>query len=217
MIDQRTAPWAVLLLRVSLGLLFIAHLYWKFAILDGGLDKWWANFAANGYPAITPWYCISAEFAGALLLIPGIWTRWVSLYALPLILGAAQYWAVRKGFYFTIGVRSCRSFGGCCWFCRHCLAMGHMQPFRVRCRDRLFRKARKLRALGSVALAATLVSLQLAWRSDRDSVKKKACRMMRPSAKGFAPGADGQSCGVGYFRRVLVTSPVSRQISKHMH
>jgi putative oxidoreductase len=103
MIDQRTAPWAVLLLRLSLGLLFIAHLYWKFAILDGGLDKWWANFAAQGYPAITPWYCISAEFAGALLLIPGIWTRWVCLYALPLIFGAAQYWAVRKGFYFTIG------------------------------------------------------------------------------------------------------------------
>ena len=87
MIDQRTAPWAALLLRISLGLLFIAHLYWKFAVLDGGLDKWWSNFAANGYPSITPWYCISAEFAGALLLIPGIWTRWVSLYALPLILG----------------------------------------------------------------------------------------------------------------------------------
>jgi putative oxidoreductase len=103
LIDQRTAPWAALLLRISLGLLFIAHLYWKFAVLDGGLDKWWSNFAANGYPSITPWYCISAEFAGALLLIPGIWTRWVSLYALPLILGAAQYWAVRKGFYFTIG------------------------------------------------------------------------------------------------------------------
>src|SRR5580692_10761678 len=76
MMDQRTAPWAVLLLRVSLGALFIAHLYWKFVLLDGGLDKWWANFAAQGYPAITPWYCISAEFAGALLLIPGIWARW---------------------------------------------------------------------------------------------------------------------------------------------
>jgi putative oxidoreductase len=103
MIDQRLAPWATLLLRVSLGLLFIAHLYWKFVILDGGLDKWWTQFAANGYPAITPWYCLSAEFAGALLLIPGIWTRWVALYALPLIFGAAQFWAVRKGFYFTIG------------------------------------------------------------------------------------------------------------------
>lgn len=103
MIDQRTASWAALLLRVALGLLFIAHLYWKFTILDGGLDKWWANFANNGYPSIVPWYCISAEFAGAILLIPGIGTRWVALYALPLIVGAAQYWAERKGFFFTVG------------------------------------------------------------------------------------------------------------------
>ena len=101
MIDQRTALWAALVLRVTLGSLFIAHLYWKFAILPGGLDTWWANFAKNGYPAITPWYSISAEFVGAILLIPGIWTRWVALYTLPLIAGAAQFWAIRKGFYFT--------------------------------------------------------------------------------------------------------------------
>jgi putative oxidoreductase len=101
MIDQRTAPYAALLLRVTLGSLFIAHLYWKFAILDGGLNKWWGNFAVNGYPAVVPWYCISAEFAGAILLIPGIYTRWVCLYTLPLLVGAAQFWAVRKGFFFT--------------------------------------------------------------------------------------------------------------------
>jgi putative oxidoreductase len=34
-------------------------------------------------------------------LIPGIGARWVALYALPLTAGAAQFWAVRKGFYFT--------------------------------------------------------------------------------------------------------------------
>jgi len=101
MIDQRTAPWAALLLRVTLGSLFIAHLYWKFAILDGGLNKWWAIFANNGYPSITPWYCVSAEFVGAVFLVPGICTRWAALYALPLTIGAAQFWAVRKGFYFT--------------------------------------------------------------------------------------------------------------------
>jgi putative oxidoreductase len=101
MIDQRTAPYAALLLRVTLGCLFIAHLYWKFAILDGGLDKWWGNFANSGYPAFVPWYCISAEFVGALLIIPGIYARWACLYTLPLIAGAAQFWAVRKGFFFT--------------------------------------------------------------------------------------------------------------------
>jgi len=43
MIDQRTAPYAALLLRLTLGGLFIAHLFWKFAILEGGLDRWWSN------------------------------------------------------------------------------------------------------------------------------------------------------------------------------
>jgi putative oxidoreductase len=48
-----------------------------------------------------PWYVISAEFAGAFLLIPGIYTRWVCLYALPMMIAASQFWLVRKGFYFT--------------------------------------------------------------------------------------------------------------------
>jgi putative oxidoreductase len=95
------ARYAPLLLRIVLGSLFIAHLYWKFAILPGGLSQWWAGFATNGYPWLVPWYVLSAELAGALLLIPGIYARWVSLYVLPMMLGAAQFWAVRKGFYFT--------------------------------------------------------------------------------------------------------------------
>jgi putative oxidoreductase len=101
MLDQRTAPYGVLLLRVLLGLLFWAHLYWKFFVLPGGLTQWWGSFSANGYPWFVPWYAISAEFVGALLLIPGIYARWASLYAVPLMIGAAQFWLVRKGFYFT--------------------------------------------------------------------------------------------------------------------
>ena len=93
--------YAPLLLRVTLGLLFIAHLYWKFAVFPGGLNQWWSNFAINGYPRFVPWYVISAELAGALLLIPGLYTRWVSLYAAPMMLGAAYFWAVRKGFWFA--------------------------------------------------------------------------------------------------------------------
>ena len=94
---------AALVLRASLGALFIVHLYWKFAVCDGGFAKWWANFETNGYARIVPYYVVSAEILGALLLIPGIHTRWVSLYALPLMLGAAHFWQVRKGFFFTVG------------------------------------------------------------------------------------------------------------------
>ena len=97
------AIYAPLVLRVTLGALFIAHLYWKFAVLPGGFDQWWSNFATNGYPWFVPWYVLSAELAGASLLIPGVLVRWVSLYAVPMMLGAAQFWATRKGFWFVAG------------------------------------------------------------------------------------------------------------------
>jgi putative oxidoreductase len=100
-LDQRTAPFAALLLRVTLGAYFIAHLYWKFALLKGGLPQWWAALLHNGYPWFVPYYAISAEFVGALCLIPGLYARWAALYALPLMIGATHFWAVRKGFYFT--------------------------------------------------------------------------------------------------------------------
>jgi putative oxidoreductase len=99
----RSASFAPVLLRVTLGSLFIAHLYWKLAVLPGGFDQWWSNFEANGYPAFVPWYVLSAELAGAVLLIPGILVRWVCLYAVPMMVGAAHFWSVRKGFWFVAG------------------------------------------------------------------------------------------------------------------
>lgn len=94
---------ALTALRCVIGLLFIAHLYWKFFVFPPGFEGWWGNFATNGYPWFTPYYVFSAEVAGAVLLIPGIWSRWVCLYAVPMMLGAAHFWATRNGFYFTAG------------------------------------------------------------------------------------------------------------------
>jgi putative oxidoreductase len=92
---------AALLIRLLLGALFIAHLYWKFVIFPGGLEAWWGNLLRAGYPAFVPAYVLSAELAGALLLIPGVLTRYVALYAMPMMLGAAHFWMARKGFFFT--------------------------------------------------------------------------------------------------------------------
>lgn len=98
----RPAPErAALMIRVLLGALFIAHLYWKFAVLPGGLEAWWGNLIKAGYPVFVPAYVLSAEIAGALLLIPGVLTRYVALYAVPMMIGAAHFWLMRKGFYFT--------------------------------------------------------------------------------------------------------------------
>ncbi|HMI18351.1 MAG TPA: DoxX family membrane protein [Sphingomonas sp.] len=92
---------AALLLRLLLASLFIAHLYWKFAIFPGGLEAWWENLLKAGYPAFVPAYVLSAELAGALLLIPGVLTRYVACYAMPMMLGAAHFWMTRNGFFFT--------------------------------------------------------------------------------------------------------------------
>jgi putative oxidoreductase len=105
-LDSIARSWSAfvpLLLRVTLGALFIAHLYWKIAVYPGGVDRWWGSFATNGYPWFVPWYVLSAELAGALLLIPGIAVRWVSLYAMPMMIGAAHFWAIRNGFWFVAG------------------------------------------------------------------------------------------------------------------
>jgi putative oxidoreductase len=99
MLDQRTAPCAALLLRLTLGALFIAHLYWKFAIR--GFDAWWDGLHAAGYPTFVVIYVLCAEFAGALFLIPGIFTRWVCVLTFPLMVGAAHFWLSRNGFFFT--------------------------------------------------------------------------------------------------------------------
>ena len=98
--DTRTGPWALLLLRLLIGALFIAHLYWKFFLLPKGFTGWWTGLSAH-YPAFVPYYVVSAEAVGALLIIPGIWARWAALYAVPMMLGAAQFWLARRGFYFT--------------------------------------------------------------------------------------------------------------------
>lgn len=101
--DQRSAPYAIFLLRVTLGLLAIAHIYWKFYVLDGGLDAWWTNLNNVGYPNWVIVYVLIAETIAAICLIPGIYARWVALFSVPLMVGASLYWIPRTGFFFASG------------------------------------------------------------------------------------------------------------------
>ncbi|MCK1489167.1 DoxX family protein [Bradyrhizobium sp. 180] len=101
MIDHRTAPYAALLLRVTIAGLFIAALYGKFVLKPIGL--WWNGLLKAGYPEWVLAYTLSAEFASAILLLLGLYTRWVSLYTLPMMVGATHFWMVRKSFWFVEG------------------------------------------------------------------------------------------------------------------
>ena len=87
MIDNRTAPYAALLLRVSLGVLFLAHGLWM-KVLTFGISGTVGYFESIGYPGFFAYLVILGEVGGGLALILGLWTRTVSLLFLPIMIGA---------------------------------------------------------------------------------------------------------------------------------
>ncbi|MFC3125366.1 DoxX family protein [Pseudoroseomonas globiformis] len=88
MSTERTAPYAALLLRVSLGILFLAHGLWM-KVLTFGLAGTMGYFGSLGYPPVFGAIVALAETAAGVALILGIWTRAVSLLTLPILIGAA--------------------------------------------------------------------------------------------------------------------------------
>src|SRR5437660_9959037 len=98
MIDQRTAPYAALVLRLALSFLFFAHLYRKYGMT--GYDNWFNGWITAGYPAWTLYYTLVAELAGAVLLLLGGYSRYVALFALPALIAVPQPWFGVKGLWF---------------------------------------------------------------------------------------------------------------------
>lgn len=88
-IDTRTAPYAALILRVSLGLLFLAHgLVLK--VITFGVAGTVGYFESLGYPGLFAYLVMLGEIGGGLLLIAGVHTRWIALALLPIMLGATM-------------------------------------------------------------------------------------------------------------------------------
>lgn len=99
MIDFRTAPYAALLLRLSLGLLFLAHAGLKlFVFTPAGTAKF---FGSVGLPSELAYVIIAAEVLGGIALILGIWTRVVAIAATPILLGAIFTVHGAAGFFFN--------------------------------------------------------------------------------------------------------------------
>ena len=88
MIDVKTTtPYAALLLRVSLGVMFLAHgLLLKIGTF--GLAGTMGFFGSLGYPPIFGAIVALAETAAGVALIAGVLVRTVSLLALPIMIGA---------------------------------------------------------------------------------------------------------------------------------
>ncbi len=89
-LDPRiTTPYAALLLRVSMGVLFLAHgLMLK--IMTFGLAGTMGFFGSLGYPPVLGAVVAIAETLAGIALILGIWVRPVSLLLLPIMIGATM-------------------------------------------------------------------------------------------------------------------------------
>lgn len=99
MIDNRTAPYAALVLRVALGILFLAHAGLKiFVFTPAGTAQF---FGSLGLPPALAYLVILAEVAGGVALILGFLTRWAALALIPVLLGAIFTVHGPAGFFFN--------------------------------------------------------------------------------------------------------------------
>jgi len=97
-VSAANVDYAALLLRVSMGIGFIAHAWLKYAVFTpAGTVQY---FQSLGLPGPLAYVVMAAEFFGGIALILGLWTRWVSLALLPIMLGAIFAHA-GNGFFFS--------------------------------------------------------------------------------------------------------------------
>lgn len=85
MSDQQS-PYGVALLRVSLGVLFLAHGLLKVLVFTPAGTV--GFFESLGFPGFFAYLVMAGEIGGGLLLIAGAYTRVVALGLLPIALGA---------------------------------------------------------------------------------------------------------------------------------
>ncbi len=98
MIDLRTAGYGLALLRIALGVMFVAHAGLKYLVFT---MPGFAGFLGSvGLPSWLAWPIVLAELLGGLALIVGVKARLVSVALLPILVGA---WVIHlpNGWVFT--------------------------------------------------------------------------------------------------------------------
>ena len=85
--EHGSAAFGALLLRLSLGVMYLAHAGLKIFVFS--LPGTAAFFAAHGFPGWSAYPVAAAEVVAGLLLVSGLRVRIVALGMLPILLGAA--------------------------------------------------------------------------------------------------------------------------------
>ena len=99
MIRQSTAPYGVALLRVSLGILFLAHVALKIFVFT--VPGFVAYFALLGLPAVAAYGVIGLELIGGLALVLGVYAPWVAIPLAIEMLGTIVMVHGHNGWLFT--------------------------------------------------------------------------------------------------------------------
>lgn len=98
-LSASNADYAALVLRVTMGVFFLAHAWLKIAVFTPAGTA--GYFASIGLPAFLAYLTIAAELGGGLALIAGFFSRWVSLALVPVMVGAAWFGHGSAGFFFS--------------------------------------------------------------------------------------------------------------------
>ncbi|MCK8663789.1 DoxX family protein [Pseudomonas azerbaijanoccidens] len=87
MIDTRTAPYAAFVMRLALGIMFMAHGLTKvFVFTPAGTAGF---FESIGFPGFLAYPVMAFEVIGGLMLVLGVYSRWVAALAVVQLFVAA--------------------------------------------------------------------------------------------------------------------------------
>ncbi|HEX8668932.1 MAG TPA: DoxX family protein [Allosphingosinicella sp.] len=99
MTDRTNADYAAFLLRLSLGVMYLAHGLMKFVIFTPAGSA--AFFEGLGLPGIIGYATLYAEILGGLALILGVGTRLVAAALIPVLIGSIAFVHGGKGWVFS--------------------------------------------------------------------------------------------------------------------
>jgi putative oxidoreductase len=92
-------PYGALVLRLVLGVIYIAHAYLALVVMGPAKAAEYQRAMHIPLPEIGVWYLIAAHGLGGILLILGLLVRWAALANIPVIAGALWFVHLQQGFF----------------------------------------------------------------------------------------------------------------------